>query len=70
MLATAATKGDVIIRNVIPKHLEAITAKPPVEIGAQVDEFDDSVRVLHQRLSHTQVKTLPYPDFLRICNHR
>jgi UDP-N-acetylglucosamine 1-carboxyvinyltransferase len=63
MLATAATKGDVIIRNVIPKHLEAITAKL-VEIGAQVDEFDDSVRVFaSKRLSHTQVKTLPYPGF-------
>lgn len=63
MVAAAATKGDVTIKNVIPKHLEAITAKL-LEIGVQVEEFDDAVRVVaNRRLGHTQVKTLPYPGF-------
>lgn len=63
MCAAAATHGDVTIKNVIPKHLEAITAKL-VEIGAQVEEFDDAVRVVAtKRLGHTQVKTLTYPGF-------
>lgn len=63
MLAAAATKGDVTIRNVIPKHLEAITAKL-LEIGAEVEEFDDAIRVVAtKRLGHAQVKTLPYPGF-------
>lgn len=63
MLAAAATKGDVLIKNVIPKHLEAITAKL-VEIGAEVEEFDDAVRVIaKKRLGSTHVKTLPYPGF-------
>lgn len=63
MMAAAATKGDVVIKNVIPKHLEAITAKL-IEIGANVDEFDDSVRVYtSDRLTNTHVKTLPYPGF-------
>lgn len=63
MVAAAATQGDVLIRNVIPKHLEAISVKL-IEIGATVEEFDDAVRVCAEhRLSHTQVKTLPYPGF-------
>ncbi len=63
MMAAAATKGDVLIKNVIPKHLEAVTAKL-VEIGAEVEEFDDSVRVVAtKRLQHTNIKTLPYPGF-------
>ena len=63
MLAAAATKGDVLIRNVIPKHLEAITAKL-VEVGAEVEEFDDSVRVrATKRLGGATVKTFPYPGF-------
>lgn len=63
MVAAAATKGDVLIRNVIPKHLEAISVKL-IEIGAKVEEFDDAVRVsASDRLGHTQVKTLPYPGF-------
>lgn len=63
MLAAAATKGDVLIKNVIPKHLEAVTAKL-VEIGAVVEEYDDSVRVIAtKRLQHTNIKTLPYPGF-------
>lgn len=63
MLAAAATKGDVIIRNVIPKHLEAIGAKL-IEIGCEVEEFDDVVRVVASKgLKHTNIKTLPYPGF-------
>ena len=63
MMAAAATRGDVLIKNVIPKHLEAISAKL-TEIGAQVEESDDAVRVTAtRRLKHTQIKTLPYPGF-------
>ena len=63
MMAAAATRGDVLIKNVIPKHLEAISAKLS-EIGAQVEESDDAVRVVaSRRLKHTQIKTLPYPGF-------
>lgn len=63
MVAAAATRGDVLIKNVIPKHLEAISAKL-VEIGAEVQEFDDAVRVIaKKRLKNTHVKTLPYPGF-------
>jgi len=63
MYAAAATKGDVTITNVIPKHLECLTAKL-TEIGCEVTESDDSVRVVaNKRLGHTNVKTLPYPGF-------
>ena len=63
MIAAAATRGDVLVKNVIPKHLDAITAKL-VEIGCEVEEFDDAVRVVAtKRLGNTQVKTLPYPGF-------
>lgn len=63
MLAAAATRGDIVIRNIIPKHLEAISAKL-VEIGAMVDELDDAIHVSAlERLGHTHVKTLPYPGF-------
>ena len=63
MFAAAATKGDVIVKNVIPKHLEATTAKLE-EIGCQVEEFDDAVRVVATgRLTNTNVKTLPYPGY-------
>ena len=63
MMAAAATKGDVIIRNVIPKHLESIYAKL-TEVGCQIDEEDDAVRVCAtRRLGRTNVKTLPYPGF-------
>lgn len=63
MLAAAATQGDVLIKNVIPKHLEAITAKL-VEVGVEVTEYDDSVRVVaKKRMGHTQIKTLAYPGF-------
>lgn len=63
MFAAAATRGDVLIKNVIPKHLEAITAKLE-EIGCEVEEFDDAVRVCSKtRMGRTHVKTLPYPGF-------
>ena len=63
MFAAAATKGDVTVKNVIPKHLEAISAKL-LEIGCEVEEFDDAVRVVSSKpLHHTQVTTLPYPGF-------
>ena len=63
MVAAAATRGDVLIKNVIPKHLEAISVKL-MEIGATVEEFDDARRVTcDHRLGHTQIMTLPYPGF-------
>jgi UDP-N-acetylglucosamine 1-carboxyvinyltransferase len=63
MFAAAATRGDVMVKNVIPKHLEATTAKL-VEIGCEVEEFDDAVRVVaSKRLTNTNVKTLPYPGY-------
>ncbi|MCQ2521817.1 MAG: UDP-N-acetylglucosamine 1-carboxyvinyltransferase [Lachnospiraceae bacterium] len=63
MVAAAATKGDVLVKNVIPKHLECITAKL-LEIGCSVIEYDDSVRVQGNGiLTNTQIKTLPYPGF-------
>ena len=63
MVAAAATKGDIIVKNVIPKHLEAIGAKL-IEIGCEVEEFDDVVRVVASKgLKHTNIKTLPYPGF-------
>jgi UDP-N-acetylglucosamine 1-carboxyvinyltransferase len=63
MFAAAVTKGDVTVKNVIPKHLESITAKL-LEIGCEVKEEDDCVRVVCSRpLQHTHVKTLPYPGF-------
>ncbi len=61
MCAAAVTRGDVTVKNVIPKHLEAISAKL-LEIGCEVVEFDDAVRVVgkpYQR--HTNINTLPYP---------
>ena len=63
MFAAAATKGDITVTNVIPKHLEATIAKLE-EIGCEVEEFDDAVRVVAKgRLKSTHVKTLPYPGY-------
>lgn len=63
MFAAAVTKGDVTVKNVIPKHLESISAKL-IEIGCEVEESDDAVRVVASKpLIHTHVKTLPYPGF-------
>lgn len=63
MCAAAATRGDILIKNVIPKHLESISAKL-LEMGNTIYEYDEAVRVIgsqHQRA--TDVKTLPYPGF-------
>ena len=63
MTMAAAAKGDVLIKNVIPKHLECITSKLR-EIGCRVEEYDDSVRVVSDgRLRPARIKTLPYPGF-------
>ena len=63
MTAAAITKGDILVKNVIPKHLEAISAKL-MEIGATIEEYDDAVRVVvNDRLTNTNIKTLPYPGF-------
>ncbi len=63
MCAAAITRGDVMVKNVIPKHLEAISAKL-TEIGCEVIEFDDAVRVVGKPSQlHTNINTLPYPGF-------
>lgn len=65
MAAVAAAGGEVLIKNVIPKHLECITAKL-VETGVEVEERDDAVlvrRAPDARLTRTNIKTLPYPGF-------
>lgn len=63
MCAAAITRGDVMVRNIIPKHLEAISAKL-LEMGCEVVEFDDAVRVVGKSGQfHTDIKTLPYPGF-------
>lgn len=63
MFAAAVTKGDVTVKNVIPKHLEATTSKL-LEIGCEIEELDDAVRVVCSKgLKPTNVKTLPYPGF-------
>lgn len=63
MVAAAATGGDVLVKNVIPKHLEAITAKL-VEMGVEVEEYDDAVRVWRTKpLINCNVKTMPHPGF-------
>ena len=63
MIAAAITGGDVLVKNVIPKHMESISAKL-IEVGASVEEFDDSIRVTRTKpLTCANVKTLPYPGF-------
>lgn len=63
MFAAAATRGDIVLKNVIPKHLESISAKL-VEIGCTVEEYDDYIRVIGAKeYKSTNVKTLPYPGF-------
>lgn len=63
MAAAVATGGDVTVRNVIPKHLESITAKLQ-EMGAEIEEFDEEIRVsASERLNHCNVKTMPHPGF-------
>lgn len=63
MIAAAATKGDVLVKNVIPKHMESLSAKL-VEMNVRVEEYDDSIRVwVKDRLAKANIKTLPYPGF-------
>ncbi len=63
MAATVATGGDVLVKNVIPKHMECITSKLE-EMGAEVINYDDAIRIrMKERLCHTTVKTHPYPGF-------
>ncbi|WP_050697865.1 UDP-N-acetylglucosamine 1-carboxyvinyltransferase [Anaeromassilibacillus senegalensis] len=63
MVAAAATGGDVLVKNVIPKHLESITAKLE-EMGVEVEEYDDSIRVRRDaRLNKCNIKTMPHPGF-------
>lgn len=63
MIAAAATRGDVVIKNVIPKHMDVLSAKL-VEMGIEVWEGDDEIRVVANKpLSRVNVKTLPYPGF-------
>jgi UDP-N-acetylglucosamine 1-carboxyvinyltransferase len=63
MIAAAATRGDITIKNVIPTHMEALTAKL-IEMGVTVEEGDDIIRVTcARRPKHVNIKTLPYPGF-------
>lgn len=63
MAAAAATGGDVLIKNVIPKHLESISAKLE-EMGVTVEEYDDSIRIRRdQPLNRCNIKTMPHPGF-------
>ncbi len=63
MIAAAATKGDVTIRNIIPKHLESLSAKL-IEMGAKVEEDGDWIRVIGtEKILKANIKTLPYPGF-------
>lgn len=63
MIAAAATKGDVLVKNVIPKHMESLSAKL-IEMNVKVEEYDDSIRVCGKdRLNRVNIKTLPYPGF-------
>lgn len=63
MVAAAAAGGDVVVSNVIPKHLDVITAKLR-ETGVQVEEYDEAVRIIsHGRLKKCTIKTAPHPGF-------
>ena len=63
MIAAAATKGDVLVKNIIPKHMESLTAKL-IEVGAKITELDDAIRVEGtDSLKATNVQTMPYPGF-------
>ena len=63
MAAAAATRGNILVKNVIPKHLECISQKLR-EIGCEVQEYDDAVRVIADKpLRSAKIKTLPYPGF-------
>lgn len=63
MCAAAITRGDITVKNIIPKHMEAISAKL-MEMGCEVVEFDDAIRVIAKNnQKSTNIKTLPYPGF-------
>ena len=63
LAAAAATGGNVLVRNVIPKHMECITSKL-AEMGAEIINYDDAIRIrCDGRMQHTTVKTRPYPGF-------
>lgn len=63
MLAAVATKGDIVIKNCISKHLESITAKV-IEVGGNVEDYGDSMRIwCDKRPKKATIKTLPYPGF-------
>lgn len=63
MVAAVATHGDILIKNCIPEHLDCITAKL-IEIGAEIEIFDDSVRIRCNKPLHSaNITTLPYPGF-------
>ena len=63
MAAVAATGGQILVKNIIPKHMDCITAKL-VEMGVEVVENEDTLLVRRmEKLQHTNVKTLPYPGF-------
>ena len=63
MVAAVATGGDILVTNVIPKHMDSVSAKL-VEAGAKVLEFDDSIRVIgSDAIKPVNLKTMPYPGF-------
>jgi UDP-N-acetylglucosamine 1-carboxyvinyltransferase len=63
MIAAAATRGDVLVKNIIPKHMESLTAKL-MEMNVRVQEYDDSIRVSSKdKIQNVNIKTLPYPGF-------
>ncbi len=63
MMAVAACKGDVLVKNIIPKHLESVSAKL-IEMGVTIYEYDDSIRIKNnKRLREVNIKTAPYPGF-------
>ena len=63
MLAAVASKGNILLKNCITKHLESITAKI-IEVGGQVEDYGDSIRVwCNKRPGKANIKTLPYPGF-------
>jgi len=63
MIAAAATKGDILVKNIIPKHMESLSAKL-MEMNISVEENEDSIRVKGvEKINKVNIKTLPYPGF-------
>jgi len=63
MIAAAATKGDIVVKNIIPKHMESLSAKL-VEMNAQVIEGEDWIRVIGpEKIQKASIMTLPYPGY-------